>query len=734
MEILEIIRDALPEAIGGLIVAAIIALIGYLYTRWRKPVTKPVGSEAGPPPPPKPPVPEIPHNLPQPGEFIGREREKAQVREALASRSYLVCIDGIGGIGKTALALEVVHECLKVSKGELPADGTPTFDTFVWTTAKGRELVLSDILEIVARTLDYPYIARLPLGEKPSETAKLLRAQNCLLIVDNFETITDDAVRDFLLNLPEPSKALITSREQKLRQARAISLRGMEQGEALALIRNEGKRLGLSAVENAEEKALLRLYEATGGAPLAIKWAVGQMKQRGQSLDTVLDYLYEARGDVFENIFARSWSLLSDHAKRVLMVMPIFATSASKEAIEAASDVHKWDMDDALGQLAEMWLVETSEELDEAKRRYNVHPLTRAFAEARLREDAEFERGARPRAASYFLNFANQFPSEDWSSFDIVEVERENILGIVDWCDETGKWALVREFVEAIGYFLGYRGYWHDRIKYGQKAMHACEMLGDHRSMAWHGIWDIGHAYFLLRDAVRAREFFEKGKEICEELGYKRGVAVALRNLGLVAAEIEERYDEAQQLLVNSLETWEEIGDQKWIAITRAHLGIVAQQLGDYGEARRIYSVVLKAFEGLDYEEGIANILYWLGSVTQRQGNYRQAEEFYTKSLDVFERIGKWASLAPRTKWALATVEEHQGNFSVALTLAREANEVFQRLGMRKEIEETRGLVERLESRISEARTDRERGGKFRMIRVTPGFRVHGGSTTDEEN
>jgi len=32
MEILEIIRDALPEAIGGLIVAAIVALIGYLYT------------------------------------------------------------------------------------------------------------------------------------------------------------------------------------------------------------------------------------------------------------------------------------------------------------------------------------------------------------------------------------------------------------------------------------------------------------------------------------------------------------------------------------------------------------------------------------------------------------------------------------------------------------------------------------------------------------------------------
>jgi len=327
--ILEIIRDALPEAIGGLTVVAIVALISYLYARWRKTVPKPVEGETGSSLPSKPPMPEIPHNLPQPGEFIGREREKAEVREALVSRSFLVSIDGIGGIGKTALALEAAHECLRASKDEVPANDIPTFDAFVWTTAKDRELALSDILDTIARALDYPYIAQLPPEEKPSEAAKLLRAQKCLLIVDNFETITDDAVRDFLLNLPDPSKALITSREQKLRQARAISLRGMEQGEALALIRSEGKRLGLPAVEGAEEKVLLRLYEGTGGAPLAIKWAVGQMKQRGQSLDTVLDSLYEARGDIFENIFARSWGLLGESARCVLMVMPIFATSAS---------------------------------------------------------------------------------------------------------------------------------------------------------------------------------------------------------------------------------------------------------------------------------------------------------------------------------------------------------------------------------------------------------------------
>jgi hypothetical protein len=83
---------------------------------------------------------------------------------------------------------------------------------------------------------------------------------------------------------------------------------------------------------------------------------VGQIKQRGQSLDTVLAALHEARGSIFDAIFARSWDLLSATARQVLVVMPLFATSASREGIEAASDVHHFALDEALGQLVEsLW-------------------------------------------------------------------------------------------------------------------------------------------------------------------------------------------------------------------------------------------------------------------------------------------------------------------------------------------------------------------------------------------
>lgn len=79
--IIEILLNALPEAIGGLLAAGIIALLSYLFfKRFRK---------ASPPPEklqellPEPPVPEIYSNLPARTEFIGRKKEMERVKEAL---------------------------------------------------------------------------------------------------------------------------------------------------------------------------------------------------------------------------------------------------------------------------------------------------------------------------------------------------------------------------------------------------------------------------------------------------------------------------------------------------------------------------------------------------------------------------------------------------------------------------------------------------------------------------
>lgn len=73
----------------------------------------------------------------------------------------------------------------------------PEFSGFIWTTAKDRELKLNDILDAIARTLDWPGIAQQSVDKKTESVRRLLQTKRYLLIVDNFETITDESIRNF---------------------------------------------------------------------------------------------------------------------------------------------------------------------------------------------------------------------------------------------------------------------------------------------------------------------------------------------------------------------------------------------------------------------------------------------------------------------------------------------------------------------------------------------------------
>ncbi len=646
----------------------------------------------------------MPSNLPPRSEFIGREREKALVREALASRYPITCIDGIGGIGKTALALEVANECLQASKGEMPADGIPTFDGFIWTTAKDRELTLNDVLDAIARTLDYLGIAQQPLEEKQESVRRLLQSKRCLVIVDNFETVKDSAVRDFLLRLPEPSKVLITSREQKLRQAWAVSLKGLEPPEALTLIRSEGRRLGLASMEKAEERVLLRLYKATGGAPLAIKWAVGQIKQKGQTLDRVLAALYGAKGDIFEEVFARSWSLLTDDARRILMVMPIFVASASRDAIEAASDVHHYGLDEGLGQLVEMWLVEATDELDVAKRRYSIHPLTRAYAGAKLRENADWEREARLRAADYFVHLTERhgwrWDTQGITMFDVqrLEPERENVLAIMDWCYETGEWQILLSLALGMSGFLGLCGYWQERLIYGQRGAEAAEHIGDDRSLAWLSML-MAWVYLNRGSHGQARSLMKESQVIFERIGAWEGTCVALRYLGRIARETGA-FEEAKQLGEKALEIARVQNHRNYASDLYRDFGTLALEQGQYAEAQQWCQKALDEIEKPGNEERLGNILIGLASAKLMRGEINDAGRLFETALELVQMFGRQDNIA-HAKHGLAKVNSEKGDLGEALKLAREALGTYVRLEMRQEANETKLLVRRLEKKLS---------------------------------
>jgi tetratricopeptide (TPR) repeat protein len=623
----------------------------------------------------------IPHNLPSRGEFIGREREKAQVHEALSSRSFLISIDGIGGIGKTSLALEVLHECLRASEAST-GNHIPTFEAIIWTTAKGRDLTLNDILDAVAHTLELRSVLQLELEDKRRAIVKRLQDKKYLLVVDNFETIKDAAIRDFLLNLPELSKALITSRQQNLRQVRAISLKGLEQDEALELIRSEGRRLGLPSVREASDQILLRLYEATGGAPLALKWAIGQVKQRGRALDTVLDHLYHARGDIFEAIFAQSWQLLSESSRQVLISMPAFAASASRSAIEAASDVHTWDLDEAIGQLVEMWLMEPSPELDEASRRYSIHPLTRAFAEQRGKENESEYYAIQKRASEYFLRLLReQGDLQEEENREKLDEERQNIYTRIEWAYRAEEWRLLIDFTRSIGPYLWVSGHWSDRIKYCKFSVEACREIGDERNLAWLLVYDLGWTVGRQGNLKVAKRYLEEGKSLFEKVDDKRGLALARRHVGNIAAQ-EGDFKTAQALVDSAQQISQEIGDTIGMAYGKVVLANLARLQRDIDGTEKHIEDALKYFENEDDRRGVARGLFWMGLIASDRGQWPLAKGLFLKSIREAEKAERLDLIAD-CNYCLAVIIHHADrNPEDALNYVKEALRIYELLGM----------------------------------------------------
>ncbi|NNJ11359.1 hypothetical protein EKD04_013540 [Chloroflexales bacterium ZM16-3] len=114
-----------------------------------------------------------------------------------------------------------------------------------------------------------------------------------------------------------------------------------------------------STTRNGASQAQIEpLAAATGGNPKAIEMTLGLIKYERRPLQQVVDDLYAARGELFEDLFTRAWSLLDEAARRVLLVMTFFPASASSEALSATADVQGFSFGRAVERLSDLALLD----------------------------------------------------------------------------------------------------------------------------------------------------------------------------------------------------------------------------------------------------------------------------------------------------------------------------------------------------------------------------------------
>ncbi len=329
--------------------------------------------------------------LPTYSRLVGIEEAHQLLLTALApdSKHHIVSIDGLGGMGKTALADYVTRDLINLMQ----------FDEVAWITAKqthlsslGRLKVesghpsltfpllidkLTDQFEISANS----YASQL---QRQKVAKQYLRERACLVVIDNLETVAD--YRSLLPSLKmwqAPSKFLLTSRFRLIDEPGvfSLSLQELNRAGALELIRLEAERTGFLALAQAQEAELGPIYEAVGGNPLALKLIVGQLRFR--SLPRVLERFGQADGhwsreDLFEYIYSDVWETLQDESKMTLLALTQAGESGfTFEHLVDVSGLPPEAVDGCLEKLILLSLVDLGGSLLE--RRYRLHRLTEVF-------------------------------------------------------------------------------------------------------------------------------------------------------------------------------------------------------------------------------------------------------------------------------------------------------------------------------------------------------------------
>ncbi|GAB4335919.1 MAG: hypothetical protein OHK0038_13900 [Flammeovirgaceae bacterium] len=223
------------------------------------------------------------------------------------------------------------------------------------------------------------------------------------------------------------------------------------------------------------------------------------------------------------------------------------------------------------------------------------------------------------------------------------------------------------------------RAYWYSSpsksIDYGEQALMLSQKLGYKKGIA-NAYNNMGVVHKNQGNYPQSLEFHFKALKIREEMGDEAGVAASSSNLGSVYQH-QGNYTESLKYYEKCLEIDERSGEADYIASTLGSIGNVYLLKGDFTKAIEYHNKSLKTGLLSNNRTRVATALSNLGNAYQKQKEYEKAIEYLSQSLSLYDSLGDMDGISTAANYlaqcqlALNKLDDAEKNADLALQLGQ---------------------------------------------------------------
>ncbi len=600
------------------------------------------------------------HNLPQfSTPFVGRSDELRALADLITNpECRLLTLLGLGGIGKTRLAVQAVREFL---------DGrNNVFVNRVAFIATASISSSDSLVAALAEALGWTFY-----GDTPARIQLLdyLREKRVLLVLDSFEHLLEDAdLVTAILRIAPGVKILVTSREAlRLQEEWVYLISGLKfpQGtdsatatpdayDAVRLfVQNATRaRVGFSLVK--EQEHAIRICQLLEGMPLAIELATAWLStfscaHIAQQIEQGTDLLVAVLRNVPERhrsiraVFEHSWELLPAMSRTVLMRLSVFRGGFTPEAASQVADASQ----PVLLDLATRSLIQIT-----PSNRYQMHELLRQFAADKLQGDKPEQAATESRHCRHYLGFLQKCTEtiggkHQQETLKTIGVDMDNIR--LAWNDalrdRTLTW--IGQAIESLSTFYQISSRFVEgmevfgvAIEYLQGDFSARQITDKQTTSVWGRLLSRQAAFCIPLGRYQEADLLtQQSLEIARALDDKTEIVCCLDVMGTLAYW-QGQPTRAKKLHRESLAICREIGDRVRMVKVLNALGETSEHLGEWDEEREFILESLAISQGIGADNTIANVLDKLGAISFYKGEYEASTRYYRESYAMFDQSG----------------------------------------------------------------------------------------------